>query len=666
MVYKKKIKIYSGYLKKNLDELFLVIFLNITLLVVNYFSLCTGYLRFSDFDFQTFLTWNYSASNNFIPYRDLYYPYGLLPYFRDGNTLFLILYLIFSLLVLNTLIFFFRKIFKLKQITYIIFVPFLFFIIFIANTGTFNRYGISLAISTVLSYCFYANRDSSRFYFLSGFILSIIFWLFHDQGIFGFIIFFLFQFVEVLSNFRKVKTKLFLRPIFIRLSYFVFGSFLGLLPFVYYLTKNNALEMFWYYLTVSLPEFPLLSKTPLFNLFISLNNLFSVGVLSFAILFITYKFVQKRKKSLYTYFEIGLIFTIILLEQKNIVRLMENNISFIAFVLFAIIFWEIITQSKKRLENNTLIRITCLIVVMLIIGIFYLAYGNNSGITKSNFSNPTRKNCHNLNMGSVANSDEYKLVIQKLMKYENFNNKILSYPGDPIFYVLLKQKQPYFTSIYEASSKTSQIMNINYLKNNINYVVVNTRNKAIQDEVPNYIRGVYELKYILGNYSVKDSAGNFLILERHQNSDFFLNNNYKLASEYKKHLLDINLESIPLSEGRNKERYIINADNKFLTKDFNQKKINKYLENNNVSSDKIILLVNSGNVTDDYFTLKIITKDNRTTNIKMKSCKESYCVINLSNVPLFYNLRQIKNFEFNDKILVSILKVSDGNIERLW
>lgn len=665
MFYSKKVKYLLGLIKKNIKEIILISLLNLLLVTVNYLSLCIGYLKFASFDFQTFLTWNYSAFNNLVPYRDLYYPYGLLPYYKDGNIFFLLTYFFISLITLNVFIYTLKKVFKKNQIVYLTTFIFLIFICLISNLSTFNRYGISVVISMVISYAFYLNLASKKFYFFSGFIISFIFWLVHDQGVLGLTIFFFFYFGNLILKLKSSnKTNLF-RLVTNQLLCFLTGAMLGFAPFIYYLARNNALNSFWYYLTVSLPEYPLMSKTPFFNLFFSLNNIFSVGILTFSILFVTYKIYKKKKRSIFTYTEIGLILTIILFEQKNIVRLMENTITFAAFILFAIVLWEIFTKSKKSLESKSLIKITYFSILISVVFVFYISYGNRSGV--NGISDISRKpiNCYVANMNNTPDVEKYEIVINKLKSYKNFNNKIFSFPGDPIFYVLLNQKQPYFTSVYEASSENSQNIINKYLDNEINYVVINIKNKSIQDEVPNYVRGVFELKYILNNYSIKSVAGDFLILERKNNSDFFIDNKLIGANEYRKYLLDINLESIPFSEGLYKKNIILSEQNTFLVNNFDQMKTNRYLTNNKINSSNTILLIKNSNP-GKYTSVEIISEENLETTIKMKSCRENYCIVNLSNIPLFYKNRNIKMINSNEDILVSILKVSNDNIINLW
>lgn len=657
MEIKKKI------IRKNYKEIGIILILNLLAITVNVISHCSGYLKFANFDYQAFLAWNYAAFTDLVPYRDLYYPYGLLSYYKDSNIFFLLLYIFLSLITINLLIFTFIQIFRNKFIAYFTIIMFFAFTILISNFSTLNRYGISTVFALTISYIFYKGVNSRKFYFVSGLMLSSIFWLVHDQGIFGLIIFVFFYLFRKVSEYKnKEKTNL-LKSVLNDSLYFLTGFLVGLIPFIIYLTKNSALTDFWYFLTVSLPEFPVMSKTPFFNLFFSVNNIFTVGVLSLSILFLVYKLLNKEKIALFTYTEISLTLTLLLLEQKNIVRLMEHAITFVAFILFAIILWEVL---KLKIITEKTKKKIYLMTLFLILIFFYFPYGNRSGINSASDLKIKPLNCYASNINKAKNLNEYQRVVEGLSKYKNFNNKIFSFPGDPIFYILLNQKLPFYPSVYEASSEKSQFQVIKYLKNeDIKYVVINSENKSIQDEVPNYIRATYELRYILNNYVFRDKIGKFLILEKKENTDFFTKLNDPLVAEYQKFLLNINLESVPYSEGLHKNKIITDKKNKFLTEDLSQAKTNEYLKNNKTNSSNLFLLIKNKS-SNDYYSLKFRTVDGFETNVKMKSCKENYCIVNLSRLPLFYKMREIQSIRSKDEILVSILMPSNDNITKLW
>ncbi len=640
------------YIKKNIFEVIFIVIIDTLISIINYFFLHISDLKLSNFDLQTFLTWYYAASRNLIPYKDLYYPYGLLSYYRQENIYFSLIYIFISVLAFNVTFYIFKIVFKQNFLSYAVSIIFLVFILLIPGLETFNRYGVSFALTLIISYVFFVTKTSKKILFALGFIISTIFWMLHDQGIYAYIIFAVFFFSKEINKFMLYKNKLrFFGEFFKNTFSFLFGCFIGLFIFLIYLIKHNAVSEFWYYLTVSLPEFPVLSKTPFFNFLFTFNNLFSIAVLCLSIFFVIYKLLKKRKKSLFMYIEIGLIILILLFEQKNVIRSISISFTFVSFALLFIVLFDFIILNKKNIRGLKPLKLTYLLILLFITIVFYFSnYNFNTFFTNKN--NSSTYNSH------IA-------VINKLRTYSQFNNKIFSFPGDPIFYTLLKQIPPYFTSIYEASSEQSQQRIIDYMKNNnIWYVVINIGNKSIQDTVPNYIRGVYELKYILNNYSVKDTVSNFLILERNSNKDFFTKSNDYKVQEYINYLLNVNLESIPYSEGIYKSRSLIN--NIIIINASNSRLLNEFLNKNVVNSKNIVLVVKNNINSAKSIQISVKSENDLSTNVNFKSCDLKFCYINLSNLPLFYKNRRIKSINYNDNSLVGLIKVNDNSIKELW
>ena len=170
----------------------------------------------------------------------------------------------------------------------------------------------------------------------------------------------------------------------------------------------------------------------------------------------------------------------------------------------------------------------------------------------------------------------------------------------------------------------------------------------------------------MNNFSTKEVLGNFLVLEKNTNFDFFTPNNLNLIQDYKNNLLNVNLESIPYSEGLYKIHYIINGGNKILVMDENSVSLNKYLQNNNVFSDKAMLLLKNKIILQKYISIVVKSENNLSTTINLKSCPKNYCVIDLSNIPLFYKNRRIKVINYSSNIYGSIVKMNADNMSKLW
>ena len=156
---------------------------------------------------------------------------------------------------------------------------------------------------------------------------------------------------------------------------------------------------------------------------------------------------------------------------------------------------------------------------------------------------------------------------------------------------------------------------------------------------------------------MNDKVGDYLIFERNKNSDLFVSNIY-----YKNQLLNINLESIPLSEGLHKGD--VQRGAKSLMRG-NNIEINKFLSTTKTYSENLLFILQNTSK-DDYIDIRIKSNENVETTIRMKSCHENHCLLNLSGVPLFYRTRILKSMEFGKNVHLEIVKVDDRALEKLW
>jgi hypothetical protein len=144
-------------LHKNKD-LVIVFIISIFLSFPYIIDICSGYLRHYNFDIQEFLLWNYTSVNNLIPYKDIFYPYGLLSYFRNYSLVFASMFYLISPILFTILYFVFKNIFKERFILYTSFIIFYLFILNLVGLQTFARYGMFVLFSLMISYLFYLNK----------------------------------------------------------------------------------------------------------------------------------------------------------------------------------------------------------------------------------------------------------------------------------------------------------------------------------------------------------------------------------------------------------------------------------------------------------------------------------------------------------------------------
>ena len=93
-------------------------------------------------------------------------------------------------------------------------------------------------------------------------------------------------------------------------------------------------------------------------------------------------------------------------------------------------------------------------------------------------------------------------------------NKIdpkIYYFGEPsLIYILLKQKIPYYTSLYDASSIKAQSKLIDWIDNSANILIID-KTFTNFDGVPNVVRSSKLISYLVNNFVIKEKFGNFYI-----------------------------------------------------------------------------------------------------------------------------------------------------------
>ncbi len=647
-------------IKKQNFEVCLIFIVACLLSIGNLENICKIFVPLN-FDNQALLVWEYSASLGMLPYRDIFYPYGLLYYFKSQNAAFSLLYFFLTPLLFTGVFIILKNLFKDKLFSYFSF--FIFFLFIFVTTGfeTFNRYGIVVVLSFLFACLFFFGKKFFyRSVFLTGILVGIVFSLINDQGIYALLLFFVFSIFDILvgKGFNVYK-------IIKEGSTFVVGFCIGVIPFFVYLAHQHALVPFLTYFK-RLPELSFYAKTPFFHSIITSDNMFTFTALFVTLLFLVYKLlVANKRASFNTYIQVGLVCILILLEQKSIIRSMDNQLIFIGLLLFVALFYELkeALQKYKTPQFKTfLLYGGIMIIIFFLIGIrfekFAHQYFYRNNVIKV-FQTVNTKKCVDNTMQFVPK--EFGLVKDKLTVAPGFNGKIFSYPTDPIFYILFNQHPPQYTNAYDGSALAGQSDSIAYIqKNNIQYVIINTKIKALQDEVPDYIRTPHEFAYIINNFTPHLSVGNFLILKKDEKKDFFNTLNSKTMQRYAESLLTINLEDIPRSEGYHKKKYL--GINRIIIEKISLKEVNTYLKKNNIISEKKFLVLEFKKGSREKSSFIIKTKDGLETEVKFGQCEVGVpCVINLSRLPLFYKDRVLKEITgAEDKISkITLLDVAD-------
>lgn len=634
-------------------EIILILMIGLIIPIYDILNSCGINLKLANFDLQTLVAWNYAAIKGMLPYKDIFYPYGLLSYYKNENIYLLALNILVFPILLVLIYLIFKKIFNSTWLANLYMLLLFIFLVTLTGLDSFSRYGVAVVATIYFAYTFYKDKGHNRYFaILSGALCSIIFTLWIDQGVY---VISAFVFLLLTDFILKKKYSVFknIQNLIKELGYFMGGLIIGAIPLVIYLLKFgmlvDAIKAF-----LHLSEMPLFAKTPFFLNLFSPDNIFTILILIIAIYYLSASLLfNKTKVTLINYLLIGLIFDLIFFEQKGLIRSISDQITFVPFLILMVIVYDI--SAKLRFQKVKKIFIYC---VILILPILYLNIQNirSFNVPSINIMNLSYRTCFNRNLNSLVSSHQYGEVVKTVSGYKDFNGKILSFPGDPIFYVLFKQQLPYFTSIYEASSLSDQEVLVQFIKTNkIKYVIVNMDNIAIQDTVPNYVRGSYELSYLMNNFMPKAKIGNFLILQKSSNQDWFKSD--LLTKDFKDYLLNVNFERILQSEGKYKFKYLNSTNTTIAAK-----------INNNVGSKNLLLVLTSiSNTRKILDSQLVITSGDLSTTIKFKTCTNSaVCILEISKIPLFYKNRKIDSIQLNNNYSMKLFYGSEKLFNVLW
>lgn len=579
------------------------------------------------FDGQNILTWKYAASIGLLPFKDVFYPYGLLNYYLNVSPLWTVLYSLVFFLTLTTLLFLLLKFSKNNYAIYMVFIITVLVGICVSGVPAFARFGVGLVGALALSYAFF--RNSRLVLFLCGLLAgwSLIFVI--DQGVYLCLFFVSLLVVDFLLKLKRSNVVNLLKKTLPEIVVFLLGLVIGFIPGFIYVSVHNV---FGYYIfdLLHTSDVALYAKTPYFHSLKSISGFLDFSALYVSISYLGYMVIFRRKKiSLLWYALCGVAIALFLFEGKSIIRSLGNQISFIAVLVYLLLIVSVFEKQIKK-HNKLFLYITFLATVIAFI---YFLFKPLPGYTSS------------YSYLSNWENTEYEKVIKQIRKKYHYNGSIYSFPTDPLFYLAARQVPPYYFTTYDGSLRYAQEQSIEYLKkNHIEYVILNKSVQSVQDGVPDYIRTPYLLSYIFNNYYPFQTMGKYVILKYWPAMPFNPLN--------QKYLLDVNLQNIPYSEGYYK--------NKFISKDIMSTFPNtKHILTN--SKSKILVVYYKKDVVGES-TFKITNNQGLTTSVTFKNCKIKFpCIVNVSNIPLFYRPSFIMNIKMNEKLIerVNVVNIPD-------
>lgn len=602
-----------------------------------------------DFDAQNFITWEYAAHKKFLLYKDIFYPYGILGFLKNSTILFNLIYALSSAAVLTAFFIVFKFLFKNRFFSYISF--FILLLLASWNIIEFYRYGTVAIMSCAYAYILFKNYlQHKKCFLILGALLGLIFSLANDTGIYSSAIFlFILLIYPWLYHYRFKAILGYYKSLSFKLVFFIVGFILGILPFLVFLIKSHAVKDFFF----NIAEFGAIgeyAKLSFWGSFLTKDNLFIFIPLAAAFIIISYRYANKRMgETFIDYLQLALMFTLLLLVQRNITRGGARQIDFISFVLI-LSFWPVIADYFRR-YNVSKILLKIYFCLLILPAAFLLLRNDLTGMINLNYQkyiNAYRWSFPNNIAEKIAYAkidkctkdvfdniqkylgNSYFKVKERLGGEQNFNGKIFSFPGDPVFYILFNQKPPKYFNAYEASPLYAQEAIIKFMETNqINYVIYNSANKSM-DYAPYYVRNIFLYKYILNNFIIIDKIDNFLILKRSGGEDFFKNDFLNKVPEFKDFILNVDFGNIPASEGVNKKEYI-------------EQNSEVVLENNISSTNKYLILRPKENVENKQYTISIST-DAGQSKVSFRNC-QNLCIINLSNMPLMFKSRVINKID---------------------
>lgn len=633
---KKKLTYFLSFI-----ELPLVAFALLVIILTKLLSLCNAFPSFT-FDSQNILLWNILAAKGFFPYRDMFYPYGLLSFYRDSNLFWHVIYIL-SILFLFIIIFsFLKKSFFSKWFTYTAFTAFVIFIYTYTGFETFSRYGILPCSVIVLAYLY--SKELKKKYitiFLLGILNSIFFIFYTDQGIYSLLIACLFFICDPIlkSNTILLSSKYYLQ-IAMSIATLLFGFFLGILPFGIWLYYNHALISFFNTASI-LSSLSSSAKFPFLLFFYTRDNLFTFFFLLLAIFVSCNQFLSGKSDFFIWKVQSGLIIAILLFEQKNILRPIDTQITFIAFLLFFVLFIEFKKYLDSRSISNFQIYGYFLLIIMMILFHFRLGISGTNKEKSYDLAACYRNNKIQPNLAKdIARvHPEYKDILS------NISGNFFTFPEDMLLYAYSTQQPPYFMDIYTATSETNQKNIIKYIeKNHINTIIYNT-NILSHDMVPDYVRGRVLLSYLLTNFHFKKSINNFFILYKNELGENRFDE-YLTKKQLHTHLLNIDLSAIPREE--NKSTSGSQTHTKIVFSGEGNESMDNYLKKNPLSSEDLVIVLKPQFFIDTISSITITTTDHFSTNINYDSCKIGQtCTVDLNRVPLFFKTRNISQIQYH-------------------
>lgn len=637
-------------------ELVLVGALCWSLATGSFIQTCLFTIRY-EFDAQNFSTWIYTAVKGFTPYRDVFYWYGLLMYYLPAYPLLQLLAALWQTFLLVTGYALLRRIFPTSILRFWAFGTLLILIDQFASFHAYMRYGTGMIVVALAAWGWsqLPERWTKRWLFAMGALCSVLFFLIQDQGLYSALVIGGLFVAYALIRCEEWLQRSFWINLLTNGLVFVSGGVLASLPFIAWLMQTGS----WTGYVVNfelLGQMSNFAKTPFFGHYLLVDNMViavTIGLFSIDLLY-RFFFYRSSLKNPTQFIKIALFGIILLFQYKNLLRpWIANQFIFVAWMGSWIYLSELKTALSRFVKATPLVTVTLmtasLMVLLLVItpqqitaGLGNLAH-RLTRLHAQAFSAETLEKRQNRCEATEINElisqapPNYQEVVRWLQAQPNFSGQVFSYPADPVFYMLFHQlPAPYFNA-YDATSETAQNLNIAFMQQpQIQYVILNVQDIAIQDEVPNVLRNQRINEYLYTHFKPVVSLGKFVILEKTtQPYDALLDGDLTRQADFIHSQLELNMQRLPFLESHHLLATVQDQTPQVVAS--TGAELSAWFAQNPSPVREYWLELKPQEDVPQNVAITFTTPELVKTVLSMNGCSQvTPCLINLSRVPLFF------------------------------
>jgi hypothetical protein len=492
---------------KKINYCFITILTIIAFFIPDLFYINSSLLSSFDYnwDFNNILLWQYAESKGYSIFKDYWFPYTESSKLF-GVTLNNLLYdFLYKSIIFTIFAFLLYKVFGNIYVSFFIF---LFVLLgsqlyIINNLPIFwgiDRYLLSIII--VLSFCIY-NKNVN---YLGLFLFTIALLTYQDQLTLSF---FPVLYLIIISG--KLNDKKYLRKVFYELIIIISIISIYLFKLVYLSQFNGFIYFYknygdWYHYAYSLSN--------IYHNLTRLNNIDFIYIFTPLVSFL-YGFIIRDNKLKILIQSFSILSIIVL--TKYFIRPSGTQPLIYSFLCVSFIFF--------HLKDYDSVKYLLGILFALII----FTYSHNFYNFKNHFLGSYNRLNNTIKFiqsnSSFYNQFDYKRFknyskelilkdeINRLAFSKNISNQIYYFGEPSVLYILLENKIPYYTNLFDASSTNAQKKLIDWIDSNVNLLVIDTNFKAF-DGVPNSVRSPLIINYLTKNFLVTKIMDNHIIAIR--------------------------------------------------------------------------------------------------------------------------------------------------------